>query len=226
MARRGFTLIELLVVLAIVAILVGLLLPALAAARRSARSMQCLSQLRQIGTASIIYADDHRQQLPRSSHSALAHGVKPWGYALAPYLDPAADDPTGPAMQRLINGFYRCPSDPRRQRWSYGKNVWFELTPAEAGDVHGLAEARVYPRLDQIPRPTATVIYAELATASMGDHIMAHYWYIGGSPEVDKTRHGSASNYSFVDGHAATHAFDETFNPDAGLDRWNPDTAR
>ena len=59
-ARRAFTLIELLVVIAIIALLVGILLPALAGARKSAWTVKCQAQLKQMGIAIQSYSDEQR----------------------------------------------------------------------------------------------------------------------------------------------------------------------
>src|SRR5687768_13096206 len=55
--RRGFSLVELLVVIGVIAILIALLMPALVRAREQAKSVQCQSNLRQVGVMLMIYAN-------------------------------------------------------------------------------------------------------------------------------------------------------------------------
>ncbi len=77
---RGFTLIELLVVIAIIAILAAILFPVFAQAREAARKASCSSNLRQIGTAFQMYAQDYDELLPdrRDLKLSLPGGYKPW----------------------------------------------------------------------------------------------------------------------------------------------------
>jgi len=70
MRRRGFTLIELLVVVSIIAVLAALLLPSISAVRASARQMQCVANLRQVGVAALSYAGDWEGAVPNSFNDA------------------------------------------------------------------------------------------------------------------------------------------------------------
>lgn len=224
-SARAFTLAELLVVVGIIALLIAILLPSLARAQRLARATACASQMKQIAVGTLMYAQDHGGRWPRSTHSALPHRVMPWGYALSPYL--GSGPYTGPsaAWDKLFTGLYRCPEDDRAGRWSYGKNVWFELNSAEVGEIDGVASGPTYTRVSAVPRPSATVLYGELGSGSMADHVMAHFWYLGGAPEVDASRHGKTSNYAYADGHVASGTFGSVFRSPT-VDQWHPGRAK
>src|SRR3981081_2479427 len=81
--HRGFTLVELLVVIAIIAILIGLLLPAVQAARESARKSQCGSNMKQLALAFSHYVDANRH-LPMGSNGCC---FETWHMYILPFQE-------------------------------------------------------------------------------------------------------------------------------------------
>lgn len=216
----GFTLVELLVVMAIVALLIGILLPSLGRAREAARTVKCLSQLRTLGQFTAMYADSNRDAMPRSQHSAFANLAAPWGYAFFEYVEGERYTQGDGRWGALFNGLYRCPSDRRTDRWSYGYNVYYELTAEET-------LGRTWRRFSQIPRPSGSVLFAELMPSASADHVMAHFWTQLNAPsEVDPDRHCKSTGVVCVDGHAACSPLTSWFDRSKSLDQFNPATAK
>src|SRR5438445_12402709 len=95
---RGFTLVELLVVIAIIGVLVALLLPAVQAARESARRSQCSNHLKQIGLAVQNFEDSNKVLVPARMEN---YGGVTWVVFLLPFME------QGPFYQQWdINRWY------------------------------------------------------------------------------------------------------------------------
>jgi prepilin-type N-terminal cleavage/methylation domain-containing protein/prepilin-type processing-associated H-X9-DG protein len=83
--RSAFTLVELLVVIGIIAVLISILLPSLMMVRKQAKATVCMSNLRQIGAATLMYANDNKQWLPAATESGGTPGW--WKVEVSPYIN-------------------------------------------------------------------------------------------------------------------------------------------
>lgn len=175
-SRRGFTLVELLVVIAIIGVLVALLLPAIQAARESARRSQCTNNLKQMGLALQNYADLTRGALPIGS-TPFKHGM----FAqLLPYVEQQAlydtlnftvsayDDP---ARGKTVLAIYLCPSYEGRalleatevpDSWYRGAMCTYQGVGGRLANTEGVA----YPVM-QVPNYTPCTAYGDLPTNGM-----------------------------------------------------------
>lgn len=115
--KEAFTLIELLVVIAIIAILMGILMPALGKARKQAQGVRCRGNLRQVGMAANLYAQDNDQYIPRGLNYAES---TVWFTRFLPYL---SQNTAGNDYRNVK--IYRCPSYPDKdQTICYVINGW------------------------------------------------------------------------------------------------------
>lgn len=116
--RSAFTLAELLVVIGVIGLLVALLLPALAAARRAARTTQCASNLRQIAMALVAYSNNSRGFFPPNSLEINQLWFqKPILGSYLPSPIPMSDD-------TLAGGVLVCPDDTEDAGRSYAMNTF------------------------------------------------------------------------------------------------------
>lgn len=148
--RHAFTLIELLVVISIIALLIGILLPALAAARDTARTAQCLSNVRSMAQGAYIFAADHKDHIPLSSsdtmwnaggggalpgelrgkvapHPAGGSRILDWASATAEYMGGGDGVPFDQADPKVSEAFV-CPNDPHTEGHYVGNNISSGLT--------------------------------------------------------------------------------------------------
>lgn len=226
-SRNAFTLVELLVVMAVIAILATLATSIYTAVQRASQKAACMSKMRSMGNAMILYTQDNDGEYPRSSHSSFSFRVYPWGRAISKYMGLTDKEaPTVAEWTEILKKDFTCPAHKKKvaTNSSYGMNVFYELRP-EADDYEGSPET--WRSAMTVPQPQRTILLAEMKDTSV-DHIMAHFWSAKGDAfEVDQTRHGdTGSHYVFADGHVEYLTVAETFDPAKGINLWNPSLAK
>lgn len=231
--KYAFTLIELLVVISIIALLVSLLFPALAGARTAAETIQCSSNLRQIGASMVMYTESSNRYLPPVTYKMpndpdQSHWVGPiYRLSLQQLL------PTNTNLYTTVN-IKHCPSV-----LGGGKPGSYDNTN-DNGFSHYITDERLvgkysHPtwsqktyRIDVVRNPTGTFMYADcrlnigtnkVESVGFSAHYNPNYpgstvtgsWssnYESADIVFYDFRHQGGSNFVFVDGHGEHRAFD------------------
>ncbi len=219
--RSGFTLIELLVVIAIIAILAAILFPVFAQAREKARQASCLSNLKQIGTATMMYCQDYDEGLP-PKHFSSGELLKIGSTWLTDWVDGSTYwyNYEAALMPYVKNGdVFTCPDHAGDNPWLTTGYAWkFSYSPnvtlfpdAQWADTNR--------SLSQISNPAEVYFFydAGFDSVSWGNWMYpSNFYYIPGSGKYNGIsassvgvrageymtgRHSDGLNVAFGDGH-------------------------
>ena len=217
--NKGFTLRELLVVIAIIALLLAILMPALSRAKEQAQATRCLANLKQIGVAMHLYANDYDYKVPRAELRpgvAVYTGIDMrWPVLFMPYVG---------GISNKVENYYElqifdCPSYPyKEQTVDYCTNA-FDLKGS-------MTEYFGFSKLDDFPRHATTIFMADYEYIPEAGHIKIilkddspdemkvkmqslDVWNAShlpsgsdGSRRMANNRHNKRVNCLFIDGHS------------------------
>ncbi|MCA9271301.1 MAG: DUF1559 domain-containing protein, partial [Planctomycetales bacterium] len=214
--RRAFTLVEMLVVIFIIGVLVALLLPALHAARQSARRTACQSNLRQLGVGLASHAETHRDMYCSGAFDWLQDGAVTENGWVADLVN--AKVPVGEML---------CPSNPHKLSYAYGDLL----------EASGVADACDIPRLGKpyevladgshLPNPCRAIVEGSLPAnspdrvavvqqqvfeAGYNTNYTASWWLVRSAVNLDEN-----GNYKYKNSACADPGKDnKTLNATAG----------
>lgn len=199
--KLAFTLIELLVVIVIIALLAALLMPALKAAMASRDETVALSNMRQVGAAFILYANDHSYQLP--GRVTTTTGGSKWPGLLAAYLGDArvyacTFDLQNWIIRGLSSGTTGALSDTGNNT-SFIMNGYNDL---------GAFNSAVQIRMNAFPDTSNIIVFGIPKNPSPTQHNTQYYMDFEEAPNgnendvLNLTQFNGGSNYLFADGSA------------------------
>ncbi|HWH71622.1 MAG TPA: type II secretion system protein [Candidatus Sulfotelmatobacter sp.] len=213
--RRGFTLLELLAVIATIAILAALLLPVLSKAKAKAQRTHCLSNLRQLGFAWVLYYGDNNGAL---AESYPVNNPEVWVQgdmtkaSEATNADLLRQGKLYPYQQNVAT--YRCPSDKGLKIEgkltptvrSYSMNAFMGARDPKTGPIPiNAANYLVFAKDSDIRRPSQLWVLLDEDERSINDGFFVtdptgRMWI--DFPSISASRHTHSFALSFADGHA------------------------
>lgn len=181
---QSFTLIELLIVIAIIAILAGMLLPALKKAKEKSQQISCASNLKQISTALIMYANDNNENLMYNYVAGEPSPTRTWVGKLTDqeYLKSKLVKEDTPWGKQSFYAIYVCPSaSPHGEAsWWQDYSANYKLMPSQGETFYPSKISRI--------APDTIMVYDGKGGAN--------------TPSADgRLRHFNGSNMAFVDCH-------------------------
>ena len=209
--QRGFTLIELLVVIAIIAILLAILLPALHRVREQGRRVVCMSNLKQLSLAWIMYADENEGKLVNGA-AGFSDTTTSWGQhanELA-WIDVRSfSAPWDQQIEEIKRGalwpymkttdMYRCPTGRQGEAVTY--SVMFSMNAVNHPWVQGVKGAHVK-EMGEIRNPGPAHRLVFIDEGYMTSDAYAVYYHLETWFDSPPVRHGDGATLSFADGHA------------------------
>lgn len=206
-ASQAFTLIELLVVIVVIAILAAILLPVISNSKMQAKRTQCLSNMRQIGSALILYTNENNGDFPQTTHSTGGKFERAWIFQLKPFLN-------------NLDRVRICPADPKgEERLEYNGTSYTLNSFVFVPTVGPFGETReAFNNIRRLPYPSHTflafIISDQQGSTVMSDHTHSDRWRNNWSRvciDIEPNRHrlgasngmhtNGSANYLFADGH-------------------------